>query len=58
MNALILKKETDRLERSIQRANRTLLEFKVARAKWEIKNGMGKVYTSIGALMRDVKRSV
>ena len=56
MNTLVLKKETARLEKSIQKANRTLLEFRVAQSKWEIKNGKYKIYSSVKALIRDAKK--
>ncbi|MEK7184921.1 MAG: hypothetical protein AAB683_02195 [Patescibacteria group bacterium] len=58
MNALILQRETNRLEKSIKKANRTLLEFKVAQSDWEIKNGKFKIYSSAKALMRDVLKKV
>ena len=53
MNTLVLKRETNRLEKSIKKANRTLLEFKVAQSDLEIKNGKFKVYSSAKALMKD-----
>ena len=58
MNALILQRETNRLEKSIKKANRTLLEFEVAQAKWEIAHGMGKAYSSAGAFMRHIRRKL
>ena len=58
MNTLTLQKETAKLERFIKKASRALLEFEVAQAKWEIAHGMGKRYSSVTALMRDVTRKV
>lgn len=55
MNTLILQKETTRLEKSIAKANRTLLELEVAQAKWEISQGMGKAYKSADAFMRHIR---
>ncbi len=60
MNALILQqRETNRrLESSIKRARRSLLELDIAQAKWEIAHGKGKVYTSAEALMRDITKKL
>lgn len=58
MNTLVLQRETKRLEKSIKKANRTLLEFEVAQAKWEIARGMGKAYPSAGAFMRHIRRKL
>lgn len=55
---LTLQKQANMLERFIKKGTRILLEFEVAQAKWEAKNGLGKVYTSVDAMIRDVKKGV
>jgi hypothetical protein len=56
MNTLIAQRETTKLERAIKKASRVLLELEVAQSKWEAKRGVGKIYTSVDALMRDVAK--
>lgn len=58
MNTLIIQKETNRLERSIQKARRSLLELEVAQSKWEIAHGMGKAYKSVDAFMRHIRSKI
>lgn len=58
MNILTLQKQANALERLIKKASRALLEFEVAQSKWEAKNGLGKVYSSVDAIMRDAKKGV
>jgi len=55
---LTLQKQANMLERFIKKGTRILLEFEVAQAKWEAKNGLGKVYTSVDAMIRDVQKGV
>ncbi len=54
MNTITLRKKAAELERFIKKATRTLLEFEIAQSKWETKKGMGKQYSSVEALMRNV----
>ena len=56
MNTLTMKKKVVELERFIKKASRTLLEFEVAQSKWEARRGIGKIYSSVDALMRDVTK--
>lgn len=56
MTTLALKKKADQVERFIKKASRALLEFQVAQAKWERAHGIGKIYTSVDALMRDATK--
>ncbi|MFA6294963.1 MAG: hypothetical protein WC666_00875 [Candidatus Paceibacterota bacterium] len=56
MNTLTLQKKALKLENFIKKASRALLEFEVAQSKWEAKKGLGKIYTSVDVLMRDVKK--
>lgn len=58
MNTLTLQKQANALERLIKKASRALLEFEVAQSKWEAKNGLGKVYSSVDAIIRDAKKGV
>ncbi len=55
---LTLQKETNKLEKSIKKANRLLFEFKLAQSDWEIKNGKIKKYSSAKYLMKDVLKKV
>lgn len=56
MNTLTLQKQADKVERLTQNARRALLEFEVMKSKWEIAHGLGKVYSSVGSLMRDITK--
>jgi len=56
MTLLTLKKKADQVEKLVKMASRALLEFQVAQAKWERANGIGKTYSSVDALMRDVAK--
>ncbi len=58
MNTLTLQRETNKLERSIKKANRLLFEFKLAQSDWEIKNGKIRKYSSAKSLMKDVLKKV
>lgn len=58
MNTLTLQRETNKLEKSIKKANRLLFEFKLAQSDWEIKNGKIKKYSSAKSLMKDVLKKV
>jgi single-stranded DNA-binding protein len=58
MSTTNLQKQANALERLIKKASRALLEFEVAQSKWEAKNGLGKVYSSVDAIMRDAKKGV
>lgn len=53
-----LQKKAQTLEKDIRKGSRLLLEFEVNQAKWEAKNGLGKVYTSVDTMMRDIKKGV
>ena len=56
MTSLALNKKADILEKFVKKASRVLLEFQVAKAKWERANGIGKIYSSVDALMRDTTK--
>ncbi|MFA6404567.1 MAG: hypothetical protein WCW03_00990 [Candidatus Paceibacterota bacterium] len=56
MNTLTLQKQSNILEKFIKKANRLLLEFEVAQAKWEASKGMGKVYSSVDVMMREITK--
>lgn len=58
MNTLTLQRQSNKLERIIKTASRALLEFEVAQSKWERSKGIGKVYTSVGVLMRDITKKI
>ena len=58
MNTTNLQKHVNALERVIKKASRALLKFEVAQAKWEAKKGLGKVYTSVDTMIRDIKKGV
>jgi len=58
MNTLTLQRETNKLEKTIKKANRLLFEFKLAQSDWEIKNGKIKKYSSAKSLMKDVLKKV
>lgn len=58
MNTITLQKQVDILEKYIKKGSRLLLEFEVAQAKWEKRNGMGRAYKSVNAFMQNIKRKL
>jgi single-stranded DNA-binding protein len=56
MTTLSLQKKANQVENFIKKASRVLLEFQVAQAKWERAHGIGKIYSSVDALIRDATR--
>ncbi len=58
MTTAVLQKKADILERLTQQTRRALMEFKIAKSKWEIENGKYKVYSSAKSAMRDVKKLI
>jgi hypothetical protein len=56
MTTATLQRKAAQLERFVKKASRALLEFEVAQSKWEASKGIGKVYSSVDRLMRDVMK--
>lgn len=55
MNTLIIQKKEQDFETIMKKARQVLFELEILRSEWEIKNGLGKVYPSVKALIKDMK---
>ncbi len=58
MTTSTLQKKANKLEKITREARKALLEFQVAKSKWDIENKMYTVYPSTKALIKDVRQRI